>query len=79
MAREYGPGKGRIKIKSKELEGGIKSYELVHPLPVALDEGICKTKEFMEIGDLDVYISFLKKKNRISYIFTHSWESIESF
>lgn len=46
--------------KSNRLDR-ISSYELVNPLPVALDEGIDNVDSYMKEGDKDYYKSFLQK------------------
>lgn len=62
---------GRIKTidkRVKVIEGvdkltGLKSYELVNPLPVSLDEGIKETNEFIKNVDTKYYKDILKRIN----------------
>lgn len=51
----------KIKIKEGEGKCGVKSYELINPLPVSLDEGIKNIPEYMKKGETEIFISFLKK------------------
>lgn len=59
---------GRIKdyssqpqiIERKKIEG-IRSFELINPLPVSLDEGISEFDFFTRPCDINVYLNFLKK------------------
>lgn len=48
-------------IRTGKPEYGIKSYELVNPLPVPLDEGITDIKAYTAPADKKIYIDFLKK------------------
>lgn len=50
-----------ISIKKGKAIEGIESYELVNPLPVPYDEGICEPEAFMQYGEDEVYFSFLNK------------------
>ena len=52
--------RGKIRIKSGRKTLGIDSFELMNPLPVALDEGIAETKSYMEPGEIKVFMAFLK-------------------
>lgn len=59
---------GRIKnysfqpqiIERKKIEG-IRSFELINPLPVSLDEGISKFEFFTRPCDINIYLNFLKE------------------
>lgn len=48
-------------IESKDELTDFKSYELINPLPVPLDEGILNVKEFMKNIDKENYIRLLSK------------------
>ncbi|MDD2980784.1 MAG: glycosyltransferase [Hespellia sp.] len=54
-----GVGKENIKIRKTVEEKGILSFELIHPLPVPLDEGILDVDKFMDKTDGSLYRSFL--------------------
>lgn len=43
--------------------GGIRDIELINPLPVPLDEGICNIDSFTKSCDISVYQAFLEKEN----------------
>lgn len=70
---------GRIKlfnskikvIKSIDKETKLKSYELVNPLPVPLDEGIKEISAFIKEVDKKIYIDILKEINP-DYIHVHT-------
>lgn len=47
-------------IKERKRVDGIRSIELLNPLPVSLDEGINEFEAFTQPCDIDIYISFLK-------------------
>ncbi len=47
------------KIRKRKNWNGIENYEIVNPLPVALDEGIIETEKYMEAGDAAIYSQFL--------------------
>lgn len=49
------------KFREQKRKDGIMSYELLHPLPVALDEGINNIRAYMESVDIGIYCEFLKK------------------
>lgn len=53
--------KGKPGIRHKQWRPGMESYELIHPLPVALDEGIGRAQQFMEACNSEAYVSFLNK------------------
>lgn len=48
-------------IERGEIEG-IRSIELINPLPVSLDEGISEFDAFTKPCDINIYISFLQKE-----------------
>lgn len=50
-----------MNIKKRKEKIGIDSYEIINPLPVALDEGITNIYEYTKNGDFDVYYKFLLK------------------
>lgn len=47
------------KIKKRKKIDGIRSLELINPLPVSLDEGIAEVDAFMRPCDSSLYIAFL--------------------
>lgn len=47
--------------EGRKLEG-IRSFELINPLPVSLDEGINNFEAFTRPCDIGIYISFLEKE-----------------
>lgn len=47
-------------LKNRTIDG-IKSFEIINPLPVALDEGIIDIEAYMENCDKKVYRIFLEK------------------
>jgi Glycosyltransferase len=51
----------RLSVKERKSVEGIKSYEIINPLPVALDEGISDVEMFMRKSDKGIYIEFFKK------------------
>ncbi len=48
------------RIKERKTIEGIRSFEIINPLPVPLDEGIIEFDEFTKLCDINVYFSFLK-------------------
>ena len=50
----------KTKIQKDKDFHGIKSYEIINPTPVSYDEGILDIKPFMNFGDKNVYLDFLK-------------------
>lgn len=62
----------KIRIHKSKNWQGIESFELVNPLPVALDEGILDCTAYMTSIDSKVYLVFLKKfKPEVIHI--HTW------
>lgn len=51
----------KVKIKEKKSWNNIKSFELINPLPVSLDEGIIDIDAYTKKIDEEVYYNFLKK------------------
>lgn len=51
-----------IRIKQGKGMGGIKSYEIINPLPVSYDEGIKDFDLFVSDGDEDVFSRFLDEQ-----------------
>lgn len=49
-------------IKEGKSVSGIRSLELINPLPVSLDEGIKEFNSFTRSCDVNIYIEFLKKE-----------------
>lgn len=49
-------------IKERKRVTGIRSIELINPLPVSLDEGINEFEAFTKPCNADIYINFLKKE-----------------
>lgn len=47
------------KMRYKESIMGIVSYELINPLPVSLDEGICNIDAYMKTCNVGIYQKFL--------------------
>ncbi|MBW6410288.1 glycosyltransferase [Clostridium weizhouense] len=62
----------KTKIKSYKNEFGIKTYEIVNPLPVPLLNGISKPQEFMEICDTEIFKTFLLE-NDIQIVHIHTF------
>ena len=52
----------RITIKRHKDVSGIKSYELMNPLPVPLLEGVRDIRAYMGKGDLAYFLEFLQKE-----------------
>lgn len=50
-------------IKERRRKNGIRSLELINPLPVPLDEGINNFRAFTRSCDMNIYIRFLNKEN----------------
>ena len=50
----------RVRIRKRENWKEIGSYELVNPLPIALDEGILNCSAYTAAVDLKVYARFLE-------------------
>ena len=48
-----------ISVKKGSPVDGIKSYEVINPLPVSYDEGIKDFDAFINVGDISVYDNFL--------------------
>jgi glycosyltransferase involved in cell wall biosynthesis len=53
----------KLSIKHNKNIDKIHNFEIVNPLPVALDEGIPNTKPFIEPGEITVYKQFLNEYN----------------
>lgn len=51
----------KTRIRNDGIINGIRSFELVNPLPVPLDEGIKDIKSFMASADKRIYTEFLRK------------------
>ncbi len=51
----------KVKIRRGKVISGVQSYELVNPLPVALDEGVSDPAAYMKACQGDGYIRFLQK------------------
>lgn len=51
-----------VKIKDDGEVNGIRSWEVLHSIPIPYDEGIQKFDVFMEEGDLGCYRAFLKQE-----------------
>ncbi len=51
----------KVRICRGKKIAGVQSYELVNPLPVALDEGIADPERFMTPCQSTGYLAFLKK------------------
>ena len=49
-------------IKEEKKVAGIRSLELINPLPVPLDEGINEFEAFTKSCDVSTYVSFLKRE-----------------
>ena len=62
----------RVRIRKRENWKEIGSYELVNPLPIALDEGILNCSAYMAAVDLKVYARFLEDF-RTDTIHIHTW------
>lgn len=61
----------RIHIKNRKNVHGIKSYELINPLPIPYDEGISNIDAFTLKGDNQVFIRFLNElKPEVIHIHT---------
>lgn len=56
--RAYG---GNVTIKLKKNWNGIASYEIINPLPVALDEGIIDVQAYMRKCSTQTFVDFYKK------------------
>ena len=50
---------GKPRIKKKHSMNAIVNYELVNPLPVPLDEGICEFGLYCKPCDIQTYLDFL--------------------
>lgn len=57
--RTYG---GRVSIKKRKAWKNVGSYEIINPLPVALDEGIMEIQAFMKKSDKEVFLDFFRKR-----------------
>ena len=62
----------RVRIRKRENWKEIGSYELVNPLPIALDEGILNCSAYTAAVDLKVYARFLEDF-RPDTIHIHTW------
>lgn len=51
----------KVKIRRGKVIAGVQSYELINPLPVALDEGVAQPESFMTPCRGDGYVRFLQK------------------
>ena len=51
----------KVRICDRGLFDGIRSFELISPLPVPLDEGIAQPDLFMQACDAEIFRSFLEK------------------
>lgn len=49
-------------VKEGKRISGIRSIEIINPLPVSLDEGINEFESFTKTCDINIYISFLQKE-----------------
>ena len=50
-----------VKIRNRGKVAGVTSYELINPLPVALDEGVTDFEAYTAACDKGAYETFLKK------------------
>lgn len=57
--RTYG---GKVSIKKRKTWKNVDSYEIINPLPVALDEGIMEIQAFMKKCDKEVFLDFFRKR-----------------
>ena len=60
------PGEMRISghqtsIRYHQNDCGVHSYEVINPNPISYDEGIMNIDSFMEKGDEEIYMRFLKQ------------------
>lgn len=51
------------KSENNATSSKIRSFELINPLPIPLDEGIIEIEKFIKAGDFNEYYCFLKKVN----------------
>lgn len=51
-----------VKIRRRGKNSGVTSYELINPLPVALDEGVADPEAYMTACSGDAYMEFLQKR-----------------
>lgn len=51
----------KLKIRKKKSWDGIYSFEIVNPLPIALDEGIIDVSAYTKVVDPEPYVAFLNK------------------
>ena len=49
-------------IKERKKVEGIRSIEIINPLPVSLDEGINEFEFFTKLCDINIYSSFLERE-----------------
>lgn len=61
------PGKisvinNNVTIKRKNNEYGIKSFELINPLPVGLDEGIDNIELYTKSTNINIFLKFLSEE-----------------
>ena len=56
--RTYG---GSVSIKKKKAWKNVDSYEIINPLPVALDEGIMEIRAFLKKSDKEIFLDFFRK------------------
>lgn len=65
------PGIKKVSIKKRKPINEIENYELINPLPVALDEGILDTSAYMRACDAECYRVFLDEvKPEVVHIHT---------
>lgn len=50
-----------VRIRRRNLVSGVRSFELINPLPVALDEGVADPASYMTPCKKEVYVAFLEK------------------
>ena len=69
------PGRiGTFKHKTfifKKIINGIKSFEIINPLPIPYDEGINEIDNFIKNGDENVYVDFFEE-NKFDIIHIHT-------
>ena len=53
--------KSNPRIKKRKSISGIDNYEIINPLPVSLDEGICNFEEYTKECDSLIYETFLRE------------------
>ena len=77
------PWSPKITIKKQMRASGIISYEMMNPLPVPLLEGVRDIRAYMGKGDLDYFLTFLRKeKPDVIHIFgsefTHAYAAAKA-